>query len=320
MVFHFAELLPEFRNPVITIGSFDGVHHGHKKILDAVSRSAQEVNGESILITFDPHPRKVIHPEEPLGLLCTPEEKYKLVLDQGIDHIVVVPFSRDFSMMSAEAYVKDFLAQNFHPKKIIIGYDHKFGHDRTGDIQLLKSMLPDTIIEEIPPQLIEDAAVSSSKVRRALHQGQVTVAKEMLERYYTITGNVIKGKQLGRTIGFPTANIGGINTDVLIPNKGVYAVLVAHHDQVYQGMMNIGVNPTVTQEQQIHCEVNLLQFEGDLYGQPLTVYFIERMRDEVKFDGLDALKAQLAQDKEQAKQLLDSYDLTNFLAKNNIFA
>lgn len=319
MVFHFAEVLPEFKNPVITIGSFDGVHHGHKKILKAVRASAKEVNGESILITFDPHPRKIIHPEESLGLLCTPEEKYKLVLDEGIDHIVVVPFSRDFSMLPAEAYVMDFLWKNFAPKKIIIGYDHKFGHDRGGDIHLLRQLLPQVTVEEIAPQLIEDAAVSSSKVRKALGVGNVDVAKEMLERYYTISGNVIQGKQLGRTIGFPTANIAVNNAEILIPHIGVYAVIVDHNEKAYKGMMNIGVNPTVTQEQHIHCEVNLFDFDDNLYGQPVTVYFIARMRDENKFESVDALIHQLHVDKEKANRLLSDYDTTNFLAKNNIF-
>lgn len=319
MVFHFTEMLPEFKNPVITIGSFDGVHHGHKKILSAVSDAAKKINGESILITFDPHPRKIIHPEEPLGLLCTPEEKYKLVLDQGIDHIVVVPFSRDFSMQSAEEYVVEFLEKNFKPKKIIIGYDHKFGHDRAGDIQLLQHLLPNVAIEEITQQLIDDAAVSSSKIRKALNKGDVVLAKEMLERYYTLTGNVIQGKQLGRTIGFPTANIGGINKDILIPHTGVYAVVVAHNDKAYHGMMNIGYNPTVSQDQQIHCEVHLLDFDQDIYGQPITLYFIQRLRDEIKFDGLPALIQQLQQDKQAAQKLLSSIDKSSFLAKNSIF-
>ena len=319
MVFYFSEELPRFRNAVITIGSFDGVHHGHKKILKELSNAAKAIQGESILITFDPHPRKVINPEVSLGLLCTPEEKYKLVLDQGIDHIVVVPFSRDFSMQSAEQYVQEFLVKHFNPRKIVIGYDHKFGHSREGDIHLLRELLQDAVIEEIAPQLIEDAAVSSSKIRKALHTGHIKEANEMLERYYTLTGNVVQGRQLGHTIGFPTANISLNNPDVLVPHKGVYAVVVEHNERAYKGMLNIGVNPTVSNEQQLSCEVNIFDFNENIYGKQLTLYFAERMRNEERFDGIEALKAQLARDKTHAEQLLSELDLTTFLARNSIF-
>lgn len=319
MVFYFSEELPRFRNAVITIGSFDGVHHGHKKILKELSNAAKAIQGESILITFDPHPRKVINPEVSLGLLCTPEEKYKLVLDQGIDHIVVVPFSRDFSMQSAEQYVQEFLVKHFTPRKIVIGYDHKFGHSREGDIHLLRELLQDAVIEEIAPQLIEDAAVSSSKIRKALHTGYIKEANEMLERYYTLTGNVVQGRQLGHTIGFPTANISLNNPDVLVPHKGVYAVVVEHNERAYKGMLNIGVNPTVSNEQQLSCEVNIFDFNENIYGKQLTLYFAERMRNEERFDGIEALKAQLARDKTHAEQLLSELDLTTFLARNSIF-
>lgn len=319
MVFNFTDVLPEFRNAVITIGSFDGVHHGHKKILKELSRAAKAINGESILITFDPHPRKVINPEVSLGLLCTPEEKYKLIINEGIDHIVVVPFSRDFSMQHAEAYIQDFLIKHFNPRKIVIGYDHKFGHSREGDIRLLKKVLKDVVVEEIAPQLIEDAAVSSTKIRRAISHGQVKEAREMLERYYTLTGHVVQGRQLGRTIGYPTANLSINNTDVLIPSQGVYAVIAEYEERAYKGMLNIGVNPTVSNEQQLSCEVNIFDFNENIYGKNLTIYFVDHMRPEVKFDGLEALTAQLKKDKEQAMQLLDTIDTANFLTRNSIF-
>ncbi len=319
MVFHFTDVLPEFRNAVITIGSFDGVHHGHKKILKELSRAAKAINGESVLITFDPHPRKVINPEVSLGLLCTPEEKYKLIIDEGIDHIVVVPFSRDFSMQHAEAYIQDFLIKYFNPRKIVIGYDHKFGHSREGDIHLLKKVLRDVVVEEIAPQLIDDAAVSSTKIRHALGRGQVREAGDMLERYYTLTGHVVQGRQLGRTIGYPTANLSINNTDVLIPAQGVYAVMVEYDEQAYKGMLNIGTNPTVSSEQQLSCEVHIFDFEENIYGRNLTVYFIEHMRPEEKFNGLDALTAQLKKDEAHARQLLAGIDTASFLTRNSIF-
>jgi riboflavin kinase/FMN adenylyltransferase len=319
MVFHFSEELPSFKKAVITIGSFDGVHHGHKKILKTLHDSAKAIGGESILITFDPHPRKIIHPEVSLGLLCTPEEKYKLIINEGIDHIIVVPFSRDFSMLSATDYVHNFLVKHFNPSKIIIGYDHKFGHSREGDIALLKSIIPEIEIEEIAPQLIDDATVSSTKIRKALLSGNVKEASDMLERNYTLTGTVIHGKKLGRTIGFPTANININHPDVLIPSIGVYAVIVQIEDKAYKGMLNIGINPTVSNEQQLHIEVNILDFWGDIYGQNITLYFIDRLRNEQKFNSIDALISQLHQDQKDARNTLSTIDTANFLSKNSIF-
>ncbi len=319
MVFHFSEELPVFNKAVVTIGSFDGVHHGHKTILRTVAASARSIGGESILVTFDPHPRKVINPEVSLGLLCTPDEKYKLVLNEGIDHIVVVPFSRDFSMMSAEDYIHNFLYKNFKPHKIVIGYDHKFGHSREGDIHLLKRALPQVQIEEIAPQLLEDAAISSSKIRKALHKGDIVHAGEMLERFYTLTGTVIHGKKLGHTIGFPTANIQVSNPDVLVPAEGVYAVVVAVDKNAYGGMLNIGYNPTVSNEGLWSCEVNIFDFNENIYGKSITLYFISRLRNEEKFAGINALIHQLNADKANALQQLAHIDFTSFLAKNNIF-
>ena len=304
-VFHHLNNLPAFRNPVVTIGSFDGVHHGHKVILSEVVKAAKAVNGESILITFEPHPRKIIHPEQPLGLLTSPEQKIALMEAEGIDHIVVAPFTRDFSMLSATEYVEDFLLKNFNPHTIIIGYDHHFGHSREGNIDLLRKLAPPSVeIREIAAQLIEDAAVSSTKIRNALLKGNVQEAAEMLERPYSFKAMVVHGNKIGRTIGYPTANLQPSYSDILMPGIGIYAVRVLWEEKLYPGMMSIGYRPTVTEERTITCEVNILDFNEDLYGQTLTVYFEQYIRGEEKFDSLDALKAQIAQDEIDTRLIL----------------
>ena len=296
-VFHHLNNLPTFKNPVLTIGSFDGVHHGHKVILSEVVKAAKAVDGESILITFEPHPRKIIHPEQPLGLLTAPEQKIELLLAEGIDHIVVVPFNRDFSMLSATEYVKDFLLQNFKPHTIIIGYDHRFGHSREGDIALLKSLTPPNVsVHEIPAQLIEQAAVSSTKIRNALLLGEIEIADEMLERSYSYKATVVHGNKIGRTIGYPTANLKPVYSDILVPGIGIYAVWIAWNNQLYKGMMSIGYRPTVTDLKDITVEVNILNFNEDIYGQELTIHFVKYLRGEEKFDSLEALKEQIARD------------------------
>jgi len=304
-VFHQLNDLPSFTRPVLTIGSFDGVHHGHKVILSEVVKAAEAIGGESILITFEPHPRKIIHPEQPLGLLTSPEQKIELIQATGIDHIVVVPFNRDFSMLSATEYVADFLLKNFRPHTIIIGYDHHFGHSREGDIDLLKKLvMPEVNVIEISAQLIEMAAVSSTKIRNALLAGQVHIAAEMLERSYSYKATVVHGDKIGRTIGYPTANLKPVYSDILIPGIGIYAVMVEWKGKLYKGMMSIGYRPTVTEEKSLTYEVNILDFNEDLYGQVLSVHFVQYLRGEEKFDSLDALKKQIALDELNARLVL----------------
>lgn len=304
-VFHHLNNLPEFKKPVVTIGSFDGVHHGHKVILSEVVKAARAVHGESILITFEPHPRKIIHPDQPLGLLTAPEQKISLIEEEGIDHIVVVPFTRDFSMLSAKEYVEEFLLKNFKPGAIIIGYDHHFGHSREGNINLLRELAPEGVdIIEISAQLIEDATVSSTKIRNALLEGNVHEAAEMLERPYSFKATVVHGNKIGRTLGYPTANLQPAYPDILIPGIGIYAVMVEWKGMLYQGMMSIGYRPTVTDEKIITCEVNILDFNDDLYGQLLTVYFVRYLRGEEKFTSLEELKKQIALDEVNARIIL----------------
>lgn len=306
-IFYDLNHLPQFRKPVLTIGSFDGVHHGHKAILNKVSSLANAIGGESILITFDPHPRKIIQPGQHLGLLNAPSQKLELISRQGIDHIVVVPFSRAFSMMSAETYIDDFLWKNFHPHTIVLGYDHRFGHSREGDIQLLKEKLGTRVqIAEIPPQLVDDAAVSSSKIRRALLEGNVELATEMLEQPFSVSGTVIHGEKLGRKLGFPTANLQLDFPDILIPKNGIYAVRVDCPGQRYNGMMSIGVRPTINDDQKRSIEVNILDFDQDIYGQTLQVHFIKYLREERKCPSLEALQLLMKQDEAETRQVLSN--------------
>jgi len=305
-VFFQYDHLPVFRNPVITIGSFDGVHQGHKAILDQVVQCAKDIGGESILVTFDPHPRKIIHPDAHLGLLTSPEQKIRLLQAAGMHHILVVPFTRDFSMLSAEEYMHDFLMAKLHPHTIIIGYDHRFGHSREGGIDMLKSQAPPgVLVLEIPARLIDHAAVSSTKIRKALTDGDVEDAALMLGRPYSYQAIVIHGDKIGRSIGYPTANLQAVYPDMLIPGIGIYAVMVKFESRFYQGMMSIGYRPTVTDQKTITCEVNLLDFEKDIYGNRLEIYFIKRLRGEEKFDSLDALSDQITKDEIATRSALE---------------
>ena len=307
MAVHFnIDGLPRFNKAVITIGTFDGVHLGHKAILNEVVQHASEVKGESVLLTFEPHPRKVLFPDQPLKLLTPLNQKLQLLTEAGIQHIVVVPFTQEFSMLTADEYISEFLVKLFHPESIVIGYDHHFGHDRTGDIKLLRARTNEFgyKVDEIHEQLIEEAAVSSTKIRQALNEGHVTDAAHMLGRNYCLAGNVLYGAQLGRTIGYPTANIKPEDPEQLIPARGVYAVRIKWREQLYNAMLNIGYKPTVSSEMQLHIEAHIFDFNQNLYNERLEVVFVSRLRDEQKFPSLDALKEQLGRDKIAAERAL----------------
>lgn len=306
-VFYGTEKLPRFPHAVLTIGTFDGLHEGHRRILATVDAEAKQRNGTSILITFHPHPRKLIQPDEPLKLLTSLRERLALIDEAGIDVAVVIPFTREFANQSAEEYVAGFLLQQFQPEVIIIGYDHRFGQDRVGDIQLLREygLRHHFSVMEIPAQLIEDAAVSSTKIRKALAAGRVADARVMLGDYYRLSGKVSRGAQLGRTIGYPTANIIPEDPEKMVPLSGVYAVRVQLESGLcLGGMMNIGLNPTVSTTQIQKLEVHLFDYSGDLYDRELEISFVARLRDEQKFAGLEALKAQLATDETNARAML----------------
>ncbi|MBL7684214.1 MAG: bifunctional riboflavin kinase/FAD synthetase [Flavipsychrobacter sp.] len=305
-VYYNTDELTAFSNAVITIGTFDGVHLGHHTILQQVVSHAKELGGESIVLTFEPHPRKLLFPDQPVKIITPLEEKIKLINNAGIDHVFVVPFTKEFASLSAEAYIKDFLVKYLHPKGIVIGYDHQFGHDRTGDIRLLETLKFESGFEvyEIPAKQIEDAAVSSTKIRNALGNGNINEANQMLGRQYSLKGNVISGSQIGRTIGFPTANIKPLDSEQITPGNGVYAVKAIVDNAPYNGMMNIGIRPTVSNELSLHLEAHLFDFNQDIYNKEIEIIFIARLRDEQRFSSLNTLKGQLAIDAINARQVL----------------
>jgi len=306
--------MPPFHKAIVTIGTFDGVHLGHRQIIHQVKQQAALVGGESVLITFHPHPRRVVgHQQNDLRLLNTLNEKIELLQAEGIDHLVIVPFTESFAAQSAEAYIADFLVKNFAPHTLIIGYDHRFGNKRNGNFDLLlaKQQQYGYHLIEIPKQLLHDVGVSSTKVRQALLNGEVCDAADFLGYPYFLEGLVVTGKKLGRTIGYPTANIQLPDPDKLVPANGVYAVTArlqqAEGSSQYgplRGMMNIGVRPTVNGTHRT-IEVNLFDFDEEIYGQTLRVNLHRRLRGEQKFDGLDALKAQLSNDKLASEGVLE---------------
>ncbi len=298
--------LPTFQQAVITIGTFDGVHLGHAKLLTRIKDLAKSIQGESILVTFHPHPRSIIGGGKSVEILSILDEKMVLLEKLGIDHVVVVPFSRDFSQQSPATYITDFLVKNFNPAIIVIGYDHKFGKDRAGDIHLLHQM-SDTYgfkVEEVSKQQVEDIGISSTKIRNALKAGEVETAATLLGYPYAMKGLVVKGRQLGRTIGYPTANLVVEDQTKLIPGNGVYAVKVVVREQLYSGMLNIGVRPTVDDTLQQTVEVNIFEFDQNIYGESITIQFLHFIRSEQKFSGVEALKKQLQKDKDKALHLL----------------
>ncbi len=294
--------LPVFKKAVITIGTFDGVHTGHFQIIEQLIKEAEKIGGTPVLITFYPHPKQVVESlKKPLYILNEQEEKFELLAKKGIDNIVIVPFDKAFSQLTARAYIQHFLVEKFHPALIITGYDHRFGNDRKGDIMLLESLSTayNYEVKEIPKHVLADVAVSSTKIREALLTGDIQKAEKYLGHSYSLSGVVIQGNKLGRTIGYPTANIFIENEHKLIPANAVYAVDVLLRNKQYKGMMNIGMRPTVNGKAR-SIEVNIFDFDEDIYGEHLQVIIKKRLRDEVKFEGLEELKAQLVKDKEAA--------------------
>jgi riboflavin kinase / FMN adenylyltransferase len=301
--------LPEFKNAVITIGTFDGVHKGHQQIINQLKTTAAAIGGETVIITFHPHPRKIVGSYGGnVALLNTLDEKIILLNQAGINHLVVVPFTEAFANQTAEAYCKDFIYQYFKPSKIIIGYDHRFGKNRSGDYHLLEKMGETLGFEviEINAQILNEITVSSTKVRLALLEHDITTANQLLGYPYFFEGVVVKGNQIGRTIGYPTANIAIATEEKLIPAHGVYAVKVNSQqsiDDSFKGMMNIGVRPTIDGKARV-IEVNIFDFNEDIYGQTIQVHINAYIRGEVKFNGLDALKNQLKEDALKAINIL----------------
>jgi riboflavin kinase/FMN adenylyltransferase len=304
--------LPQFNDAIVTMGAFDGVHKGHQQIIQRMKQLAQKVQGETIIITFHPHPRKVISsvPGE-IKQLTHLSERIGLLDKAGIDHLVVVPFDHRFSNMTAEEYVKDFIVAHFKPAHIIVGYDHRFGNGRKGDFKLLETLGKDFqfTVDEINEQLVDGEIVSSTLIRNCIAEKNIEQANNLLGYPYAFEGYVVRGNQLGRTIGFPTANLHINDEEKLIPSNGVYAVKVkgeCTNGVLLNGMMNIGVRPTVDGHKKV-IEVNIFNFDQDIYDQTLIVQVFEFIRGEQKFDGLEALKNQLAQDKLQTATILQKY-------------
>lgn len=316
--------LSEFKkldNAIVTIGTFDGVHFGHQKIIKQLVEKAKAENGESVILTFFPHPRMIIDPEnQDLKMINTINEKADILKGLGVDHLIITPFTRDFSNQLPEDYIKNTLVNNIGTKHIIIGYDHRFGKDRSGNLSDLKAagLHFGFTVEEIMEQDIHDVAVSSTKIRQALLAGDVGLANDYLGYPFSIFGRVIKGDKIGRTIGFPTANIFVEETYKLIPGDGIYAVTVeiesevrslesevntsniqpsAFNLQAYQGMAYIGQRPTINGMTR-NIEVNIFDFNQEIYGQDIKMNFLKFLRHDVKFTGLEALTVQLQKDKE----------------------
>lgn len=294
--------LPTFQNAVLTIGSFDGVHIGHQQIIQQIQQLAKEQDGVSVLITFHPHPRMVVAnaSSQTVKLLSTLEEKAVLLEQYGVDVLVIVPFSREFAEQSPDAYIRDFLVRRFEPSVIAIGYDHRFGKNRVGDISYLRRFQTEYHFEvvEISRQDVDDSAVSSTKVRKAVAAGAVKHAAQLLGHPFGITGKVVEGLRIGNTIGFPTANVEVLDPYKLIPPTGIYAVRVWHKAQRYNGMLYIGNRPTIDRDLAQTIEVNIFDFEEQIYGDVLQVEFVDYLRGDVKFNSLEALKHQLEQDRQ----------------------
>jgi len=306
--------IQDFQNvsfPVLTTGTFDGVHLGHKTILNRLKSIADEHNGETVLLTFSPHPRLVLFPEQnDLKLLSTRDEKIELLERYRIDHLIIHPFTVEFSRLSSVEFIRDLLVNQINIKRLVIGYNHQFGRNREGKLEHLLECGPiyGFEVDEIPAADIDDIDISSTKIRNALRVGDIETAKAFLGHDYALNGEVIKGDGRGKEIGYPTANLYIENEMKLIPADGVYAVRVFVEDSEHKGMMNIGVRPTVEPTESgpsRRIEINIFDFDRDIYEKPMRVKLISRIRDEVKFDSMEALAAQLELDKKSAMDLLN---------------
>ncbi len=298
----------DVKNPIVTTGTFDGVHLGHQKIISRLKDVAQKHQGETVLLTFYPHPRMVLFPDDnELKLLNTQQEKIQLLEKYGVDHLIIYPFTKEFSRLTSIEFVRNILVNQIHTKRLIIGYNHHFGRNREGSFEHLKEFGPiyGFDVEEIPAKDIDNIEVSSTKIRKALQSGDVEMASSYLGHPYSLSGKVVKGYEKGRIIGYPTANISVDDKYKLIPADGVYVVKAEVKGKLYGGMLNTGNNPTIEGKGR-SIEVNIFDFNDTIYGEDATIYFIKRLRDELKFAGLDELKSALAIDKQNALKILSA--------------
>jgi len=310
-IYHHIDEFKQIHNAVVTIGTFDGVHIGHQKIISRLQEVAKNIGGESVILTFFPHPRMILHPDDPnIKLISTLDEKAEKLAAMGIDHLIITPFTRDFSNLSPLEYIKEVLVEKIGTRYIIIGYDHRFGKDRTGGMKELQSLASDFDfdVEEIPEQDIHDVAVSSTKIRNAILSGDTKTANDFLGYAFQLRGKVIKGDQLGRVLGFPTANLFLEESYKLIPSDGIYAVNIDFmsielNQMPAKGMAYIGHRPTINGMSR-NIEVNIFDFDQDIYGQTICINFMEYLRADKKFDSLEKLREQLIKDEKAARKIL----------------
>lgn len=308
-VFRGLEMLPKFKNTVLTIGMYDGVHFGHQQIINRINTIANEIEGESVLLTFYPHPRLILHPNDnTLKLITTIDEKIELLEKFGLQNLVILPFSENLANLEAENYIENILIKYFNPKYICVGYDHKFGKNRTGDFNLLAQLKEKYHykIEEISAQTIDEISVSSTKVRKALLEGNIKVANQFLSHPFTIKSKVIHGNKVGRMLGFPTANIEVADIHKLIPASGVYAVWVKIDHELFKGALSIGYRETVFDNSELTIEVFILNFDKIIYDKSIELIFVEYIRPQIKYDSFDLLKLQIEKDVTIINTILDN--------------
>lgn len=306
-VYRKIEEFTNVKNPIVTVGTFDGVHLGHQKIINRLKEIAKQKDGETVLLTFFPHPRLVIFPEDnDLKLINTLDEKIELLEKYGLDHLIILPFDKTFSRIHPTEYVRDFLVKKINVNTLVIGYDHRFGRNREGNLELLTELAPiyDFQLEEISAQEIAEIKVSSTKIRTALLSGDIITATKYLKHSFTIKGKIIKGKQIGRTIGFPTANINIEESYKIIPQDGAYVIKAEIDGTVYDGMLNIGNRPTIDNNHKKTIEAYLFELNHDVYNKEIKVSFIQKLRDEKKYNSIEELKHQLTKDKIASEVIL----------------
>ena len=299
------EFIPKFK-VALTLGTFDGVHIGHQSIIEKLNEVAEKIDGESVLMTFYPHPRHVLHPNnQKLKLLSTIEERSEMLKEYGLKHFIIQEFTKKFSQLKSENFVKEILVDKLCVKKLIIGYDHHFGRNREGNYEKLLrlSNLYSYEVEKIDPLNYMGSSVSSTKIRKKIHENKFKEVRKLLGRYFSFSGKIIEGKKMGKKIGYPTANIIVENVNKLMPNDGVYAVYIKVNSKDYMGMMNIGYNPTFNSSKK-SVEVHILDFSEDIYGIDVKVSIVEKIRKEKKFLSVEDLKKNLDIDKKKVRQLL----------------
>lgn len=289
---------------MVTVGTFDGVHIGHQKVINQLVSTAKAMDGESVVITFEPHPRQVLQPGFDLRNIITREEKIRIIEKCGVDHFIIIGFTKEFAQNSSEDFLKNYIIGPLNPTKIIIGYDHHFGKSRQGDFTFLLEMSEKYHfqIEQVAMLDVKQIAVSSTKIRDAIKRGDMKEVTEFLGYNYSLSGTVVRGNQIGRTLGFPTANIKPDHPDKLVPAYGVYAVLVEWNGKLFKGMSNIGIRPTLNLHT-LTIEVNIFDFDEVIYNENITIFFLERIREEKKFRDLDLLRRRLIIDKLKVQKI-----------------